>query len=236
MWIEIVFWVLIIGFALIGLKKGLFDSILSLVGTAIAVVAAVFLAKPAASFINKIVDIPSMMSSLVDKVFANSENVEVWGSVFEKQDLATFLSLLFAGIIVYILVKLAIWLLSKLFDGVASKSTAISGLNRLFGLLFGLIKGGFVVCVLLAMCSIITETQVVGNSIDDTIDKAPTTKWVYSYVDKFTEDTLSKIDLNEYLKNLIKEKATDTEQSTEQETVASLPYEIIIEVPQSCIN
>lgn len=234
MWIEIVFWVLIAFFALIGLKKGLFESILSLIGTGLAVVAGVFLAKPAASFINKIIDVPSMISGLLDKVFENSENVEIWGSIFEKTDLATFLSLLFAGIIVYILVKLAIWLLAKLFDGVASKSSAISGLNRLFGLLFGLIKGAFVVCVLLAMCSIVTETQIVGNTIDDAIDKAPTTKWVYSYVDKFTEDTLSKIDLNEYLKNLI--KADNNSEETSDQGTVTLPYEVTIEVPQDLIS
>ena len=245
MWIEVVFWGLIVLYAVIGLYKGLFDSILSLIGTGVAVAVGVWLAKPAAGLINKIVNVPNMFEKLLNKAFESSETVELWSNVFNKKDLAAFLSLVFAGIIVFVLVKLAIWLLAKLFDGVTKNSSIASGLNRVLGLIFGFVQGGFVVCVLLALCSIITGTQVVGNTIDNAIDKAPTTKWVYKYVDDFTEDQLSKIDMKEFLKNLVSssnenkdENSTDTQSGNQTTTIIkdNVEYVVTFDLPSQLVK
>ncbi len=218
MWVDIVFWVLIALFAIIGLWKGFFDSLLSLLGSAVSVGVSIWLAKPAAAFINKIVNIPNLFLKLLDKVFQNDQIISVWGNSFTKQDLSAFLSLVFAGLVVFILIKLSIWLIAKLFDNVTKKSTIASGLNKLFGLLFGLVKGGFIVCVALALCSILANTQVFGNAIDNAINKSTTTKWAYKYVDEFTEKQLSKIDMQEFLKDLI---SKNSESSSESENVSA---------------
>lgn len=233
MWIDVVFWILIALFAIIGLSQGLFDSILSLLGTGLAVVAGVFLAKPAAGFLNKIINIPAFFEKLLNKAFENTENIEIWENVFSKKDMAAFLSLVFAGFVVFVLIKLAIWLLAKLFESVSSKSTIASGLNKLFGLIFGLVKGGFIVCVLLAVCSILTGTQIFGNTIDNAIDNSTTTKWVYNYIDKFTEDSLKKVDIKEFLQDLITQDNDDNSEDTSQ---VQSEYQISIEIPNNLIN
>ena len=230
MWVDIVFWVLIALFAIIGLVKGFFDSLLSLVGTGLSVIASIYLAKPAAGLINKIVDVPNLFMKLLDKAFANNDTVQFFENVFTKSDMAAFLSLVFAGVIVFILIKLAIWLLAKLFDGVTKKSSIASGLNKVLGLIFGLVKGGFIVCVLLAVCSLLANTQIFGNSIDNAIDASTTTKWVYNYVDKFTEDSLNKVDMKEFLQNLI---TTENEENTETVSVKNNDYNISIEISET---
>ncbi len=206
MWVDIVFWVLIALFALIGLWKGLFDSLLSLLGSGIAVGLAIWLAKPAAAFINKIIDLPKMFGKLIEDMFKNKPELEIFGQAFSKENLAAFLSYVCAGIIVFILFKLAIWLLAKLFDGVTKKSTIASGLNKIFGLFFGLIKGAFIAVVLLVICSILSNTQILGNEIDNTINKSTTTKWVFKYVDEATEKYFSKIDMDKFLQDIVDEQ------------------------------
>ncbi len=232
MWVDIVFWVLIALYGIVGLWQGLFDSILSLFGSAIAVGVGIWLAKPAAAFINKIVNMPSLFEKLLNKAFTDGATISIWNNTFDKKDMAAFLSLVFAGIIVFILVKLAIWLLAKIFDGATKKSSIASGLNKVFGLLFGIIKGGFMVCVMLALCSIITNTQIFGNSIDNAINKSTTTKWVYKYVDDFTEKQLNKIDMKKFLQDIVsnanKDNKTNTDTNAQNQNTNNSNIEIII--------
>ena len=155
MWVDIVFFAIIALFALIGLWKGLFDSLLSLISTGVCLAVAVYLARPCASFINNTIklDVPKLFDGLIGK-FSAETSFEFFGMTFARSEIAGFLSMIFAGLIVFVLLRLGIYLLAKLFDSITTNSTALSGLNRLFGLFFGILKGGVIVLVGLAICTI----------------------------------------------------------------------------------
>ena len=97
----------------------------------------------------------------------------------------------------FIVVKVGIWLLAKLFDSVVEGSSIGSGLNKLLGGLFGLARGAVIVIVVLLLCSIICGSgiTVISNPIQTAIDNSKVTHYVYKYVSDFTENQIIKIDL-----------------------------------------
>lgn len=212
MWVDIIFFAIIALFALIGLWKGLFDSLLSLISTGVCLAIAVWLAKPCASFINNTIklDVPKLFDGLIAK-FSSDTNFEFFGMNFARGEIAGFLSMIFAGLIVFVLLRLGIYLLAKLFDSITANNTALSGLNRLFGLFFGILKGGVIVIVALAICTIFARF----TNVETHIKKSTVTNWVYNYVDDFTEKQLKDIDIQEVIQDVI--KSSDVEQTTNTE-------------------
>lgn len=216
MWVDIVFFAVLAIFLIVGLWKGFIDSILSLVSTGVALVVAILVAKPASAFINKIINLPAWFEKMLAGVM-KEESVSLFGSsalTFTKQQFAAFLAIVASVIIVFILIKLAIWLLAKLFDSVVKNSTIGSGLNRVLGGLFGLVRGGVVVIVVLALLSVLSGTGILGNNVQTTMDKAKVTGYVYKYVSETTEKYLEKADIKEYVESLVK-GASETETTTE---------------------
>ena len=222
MWVDIVFFAIIALFALIGLWKGLFDSLLSLISTGVCVAVAVWLAKPCASFINNTIklDVPKLFDGLIDK-FSKEASFEFFGMTFSRGEIAGFLSMIFAGLIVFILLRLGIYLLAKLFDSITSNSTALSGLNRLFGLFFGLAKGGVIILVTLAICTIFARF----TNVETYIKKSKVTNWVYNYVDDFTEKQLKNIDIQEIIQEVIKSSDIKDETPETENPPAETPTE-----------
>lgn len=213
MWVDIVFFAIIILFAVIGIWKGLFESILSLISTAVCVAVAVYLAKPCASFINNTIklDTPKMFDGLIGK-FTKETSFEYLGMTFTRGEIAGFLSMIFAGLVVFILLKLAIYLLAKLFDSISKKDSVLSGLNRVLGMLFGIIKGGVIVIVSLAICTVFARF----TKVEDYIKKSTVTNWVYNYVDDFAEKQLKDIDIQQVIQDVIKKSDVNSSDKTAQ--------------------
>lgn len=201
MWVDIVFFAIIILFALIGLWKGFFESLISLISTALCVVASVYLAKPCASFINNTIglDTPKMFDGLIGK-FTKEQQFSLFNMTFTRGEIAGFLSMIFAGLVVFVLLKLAIYLLSKLFDSITKRNTVLNGLNRVLGMLFGIVKGGVIVIVTLAICTVFARF----TKVEDYIKESKVTNWVYNYVDDFTEKQLKDVDIQDIIKDVIK--------------------------------
>lgn len=224
MWVDIVFFAIIIVFALIGLWKGLFESLLSLISTGLCVFVAVWLAKPCASFINNTIklDTPKMFDGLIGK-FTKETSFEFFGMTFTRGEIAGFLSMIFAGLVVFILLKLGIYLLAKLFDSVVNSSTVLSGLNRVLGMIFGILKGGVIVVVALAICTVFARF----TKVEDYIKQAKVTNWVYNYVDDFTEKQLKNVDIQEIIQDVIKKSDVNkpSETTPENSETKTLPSE-----------
>ena len=215
MWVDIVFFAVIIVFALIGLWKGLFDSLLSLISTGVCLGIAIWLAKPCASFINNTIklDVPKLIDGLVGKM-TKETSFELFGMTFTRGQISGFLSMVFAGLIVFVLLKLGIYLLAKLFDSITTNDSALSGLNRLFGLFFGLLKGGVIVLVALSLCTVFSRF----TEIETHIKKSTVTNWVYNYVDDFTEKQLKDIDVQEIIQDVMKKSDVDSKPATNTTT------------------
>lgn len=201
-WLDIVVIGVIVISAIIGLSKGLFESILAIFGTALSLFIAIWASKPVASFVNGIVDLNSFLATqLTEWGVASGGNVSIIGLSFTVEKAAEYLAIILAGVAVWIAIKIVIWLLARLFDSAVSSSSALSGMNRLLGLVFGTAKGALMVAIVFVLTALVSQvafsTQI-NNLINDPSSNNSTSKFIYSYVKPWTEEQLQ-----DYLTSLI---------------------------------
>lgn len=190
-WIDIVFIALIVVFALIGLARGLFESILSIFSSALSIIVAILASKYVAAFLNNITNCNAFFAEkMVAWGWVPAEGATLFGKVFSPEQLATTLTIILSVVSVWLLIKLAIWLLSKLFDNVTASSNAISGLNRVLGMIFGAAKGFLLGCVALGLITVITVFVPNNSIVKEIQDKNKMTNFVYKYVSTWVGDTL----------------------------------------------
>ena len=214
-WIDVIFIAVIVIFAIIGLAKGLFESILQLLSTGVSVGLAVWLARPASTLINKILPFVKWYTSALK---SQPDPIVIFGHELSHEKVAAFLSIVTAGVIIFILSKLIIWLLAKLFDSATKNSTALSGLNRVFGLFFGAARGILMAVAILATISLISEVPFM-EKVSAKVQDSTVTGWVYKYVDDFVDKNLTKANLDEILDKVV-DSATKKDEGAKSSNAA----------------
>lgn len=203
-WIDAVVIGIIVISAIIGLSKGLFESILSIFSTTLSLFAAIWASKPVAAFINSVVDLNGYIAvKLAEWGVAEGGTVNILLQTFTVEKAAYYCAIVLSAVVVWILIKIAIWLLARLFDSAVSSNSALSGLNRLLGLLFGAAKGLLIVGVLFALSTVVgivsdSLSTKINNEINDPAKNNSISRFVYSYVHDWTVDQV-----DEYLHSLI---------------------------------
>ena len=191
-WIDIVFIAIIVICAIIGLAKGLFESILSIFSSVLSIVVAILVSKPVAAFINKIVDANTFFANLLIKwkwITPNENNqVEIFNKLYSVEEIGNICTIIISVIAVWLLIKLAILLLSKLFDSATASNSAVSGLNRVLGLIFGAAKGLLIGCIGLAFAAILAICGV-GN-VKTTMEQNKMSNFFYNYISEWVGTTL----------------------------------------------
>lgn len=115
---------------------------------------------------------------------------------FIAEGLAAIISVIVSAILVFILIKIAVLLLSKLFNAI-TKIRAINGLDRTLGLLVGVIKASFLICLTLGVFYLLAN-----NTVQGWIDNSTVTKWVYNYVTQLVDMLADKLNLPEFITTL----------------------------------
>lgn len=200
---------IIIIFTIIGIAKGLFESILGLVSTSVAIAVSMFTAKYVANFINKLFNFEELIYNKIHATDPSTEVFTILGTELKKSDVAKFVVWVISLIIVYLVVKLAIFILSKIFESITKSSPTISGLNRVFGMIFGLVKGGVIVIALLAVCSLISTIPGIGAPIYDKIADTKITSEIYKYVDDFVEKNVTEENIKDIVNRVVGESKPD---------------------------
>lgn len=100
-----------------------------------------------------------------------------------------FATTVFTAIIMFILIRIAVVLLSKLFNAITSKK-AIGWIDRLLGTILGLLKGGLVITGVL---SIIYALSPLIPVFDEWITASSFTNWIYGYVNQLINWVISSI-------------------------------------------
>lgn len=201
MWLDIVLGAIILISVIVGLWKGFFDSLLGVISTGLALVVGFTCARPANEFIAKFIDLKTWIDGMLSKVIESPDQIiSLFGNdslALKRLELANFLAIVLSGVIMFIVVKIGIWLLAKLFDSVVEASTIGSGLNKLLGGIFGLARGAVIVIVIMLLASVLCGSgiTIISRPIQTAIDNSKVTHYVYKYVSDFTENQISKIDL-----------------------------------------
>ena len=200
---------------IIGICKGLFDSLISLIGTSVSLVVSVLVGKHIANFINKIFGFEDFVLEKLDA--HNSTGVISFfnGSfTLSNVEVAKFCVWICAVVILFLTILLVIHILAKLFESVVNTSPTISGVNRVLGLVFGFLRGGAIVIVLLALCSVLSQVPVIGGPIYDTIDNSKITSGIFNYVDDFVEKKLTKENIQELIDKIMSDNQVETQEET----------------------
>ncbi len=104
--------------------------------------------------------------------------------------MGNFAAMVFTVIIMFILIRIAVLVLSKIFDAITKKS-ALSGLDRVLGTVFGLCKGALVVTVIL---SIMYTISPIFPQIDGWIQNSGFTNWLYAYINDIVNWLVNTVD------------------------------------------
>lgn len=223
MWLDIVLIVAIVIFAVIGIFRGFIDSVLSIFSSLVSLVISYFLAKYVASLLNKIMNLNGMFENMLGSWGVNEGGL----MGISRDKIASCISFLLSMLIVWILLKIAIWLLSKLFSSVTANSKTLSGINRALGFLFGAVKGVLFTAVLLCVVSLLNAFGISGP--DRWIRENTTvTNAVYKYLDPWVKDNVA---------GMVKDwadKITGNEEEENPDTESS-ESDIAGVVHQSCV-
>lgn len=209
---------------IVGIAKGFFDSLMSLIGTGIALLASVFLGKHVANFFNKLFNFESFMLEKIEESSLVSENgtVEFFKGTFHLQttEVAKFAVWICAVAILFLAIKLIIFIVSKLFEAVIKNSPTISGINRLLGMGFGALRGAAIVVVILALCSVVSQVPGVGNNVYDAIQDTAITGKVYNVVEDFVEKNLDEDTIQELIEKITSEADSGNTEGGDAEATA----------------
>lgn len=219
---------------IVGIVKGFFDSLLSLLGTGVAFLIAVFTAKYVSNFLNKLVGIEEFVLKKLDAT--NEGTVEFFGTR-TNAEVAKFCTWILTVIVLFLIIKLAIYILAKIFESVTKNSPTLSGLNRLFGMFFGFAKGVAYVAVSLGLCSAVSQVPVIGTAITDKIAETKVTSFVYKYVDDFVDNQLTQEKIDDIISKLAGTPSTGdndtTSESTSESTSETTPETTPESTPES---
>ena len=196
---------------IIGICKGLIDSVLGLLGTAIAVVAGVFGAKFLSNFVNRIFNLETFV---LGKLEGGAEGTaKFFGGEFSNVDIAKFCVWVLTVVIIFLIVKLAIFILAKIFESVVANSPRLTGINRVLGMLFGTVKGLIVSLGIIAIASLVSEVPGIGKLVTDKIAETKVTSFAYKYVDEFVDENVTSEKVQEIVDKIVSE--ADSNESTE---------------------
>ncbi|MBQ9795600.1 MAG: CvpA family protein [Clostridia bacterium] len=194
--------------AILGLKKGLLKSVLSIFSWGVCLIVAIFTAKYVANWINGLYDFAGLLGNKISNgltksneffstsinTFANKEEIianlpsstngllkQLIKSIFStssvdmtsSETIGTFVGdclgnicmVIISGLLIFIILKIVVAILSKLFDNL-EKTKVIGGLNKLLGLVLGLLRAGLIIVAI--------NVVLVGLSLVPAVNKLTT--------------------------------------------------------------
>lgn len=106
-------------------------------------------------------------------------------------------------ILCFIIIRLAIFFLAKIFDSIKKKSVAINGLDRVLGLILGAAKGLIFIAIVCIIASLLQSVPAVANALDSVFTGSNVAKPLYDFITSFVNEHISQIDFNTLLSSMI---------------------------------
>ena len=189
--IDIIFLIFIGLFALVGLWKGLVDSVISLFSSLFSVVLAIFLGSYVADFVRSLIDIDGYLDALLTAVFMiTAENIEFLGMTVARVKVANYLATILIVVLTYIVLMLAIGIIKRILGSLTESSSLLKGLNRILGMIFGALKGLFIVCCLFAVLTMVSFVEPLRVKFEPMIQDSKYVSVIYDKTNEFVENKL----------------------------------------------
>lgn len=159
-------------------------------------------------------DTNGMLRSIMKYVLKPMTASEIQGQTVADVISGAFASIIFTiivGIILFILIKIIVSLASKIFENM-TQIKAVGAVNKVLGLLFGLLKGGLIIVTVSFVLTFLTVIPKVNKKVSPLIrDHTKVAKVVYSQTDDMVEKYV--IDTNviqKWINNLWENKKEST--------------------------
>lgn len=215
-WIDILFIVILVIFALVGLAKGFLKSLVALFSTLITLVLAIWISKPVSGLVDSLFGLSTIFGDMLEGGIYNSfqggipvafqglvnvlmgadymatnpdtTSIEFASDFADK--LGNIITIAICVVVLYFLIRFILYLLSRLFD-VITQNKAVDGLDRVLGFLLGAVKGAVMLFVCFGIIYIVsTLLPSVGGSIEYYIEMNPICQSFYNWTRDIVENTL----------------------------------------------
>ena len=147
---------------------------------------------------------------------------------------ASIIFTIIVGILLFILIKIVVSLASKLFENIAHIRT-LGALNKVFGLIFGMLKGGLIIITLSFVLTFLTVIPKVNKDVSPLIQNhTKIAKPIYSFTDDIVEKHIVKGNvIQKWINNLWENKKSTNntpvpEISDEPNGSLTKPYNITL--------
>ena len=117
-------------------------------------------------------------------------------------EVSKFVVWLITVVALFLLIKLIVFVLARIFENVTKVSPTISGINRVLGMIFGTIKGAVISLCALAVCIMLAEVPVVGTTLNQKISETKVTSFCGKYVESFIENNLTKENIQGFIQKI----------------------------------
>ena len=107
-----------------------------------------------------------------------------------------------AAIVIYLSIRIAVGILSKIFDAI-TKNSAIGGLDRLLGFVFGAAKGALLIGVVFAIYSVVVIIPGVETITSSILESSSLGEPVYNYVSELVSQYIGNIDFNSIIQGAL---------------------------------
>lgn len=129
-----------------------------------------------------------LLAQLIKVVFSNVEvTSETTATIGELvgTSVGSIVMLIITGILIFIILKLAIFILTKFFDNI-TRIRVLGGVNKIFGLLFGVVKAALIIIILNCILVGASLVPALNNTITPVIQNNTTVeKFIYNKTDEF---------------------------------------------------
>ena len=182
--------------AFLGYKKGLVKLGAKLFAGIIAIVLTLILYRPVSGAIIKNTPIVEKIKNVVIENSSNFENqdkdkvsTQITNQVkneilpAEAENIAKSIVYAVTSIVLFLVIKIILSIVISLIDGIA-RLPILKQFNEVGGLVYGLARGMFIVCVIILLMGVHAKVKP-ENNLNENIEKSNITKMIYEKIVKF---------------------------------------------------
>lgn len=140
------------------------------------------------------------LSFFIDNSTVYADKTELVNELGSKA--ASLIMIAICTILCWLLIKLAIFLLSKLFDALKKNDKAVNGMDKTLGLILGAVKGFAVIAIVFVIANLLQTSPEIASALDTIFNGSVIAKPVYDFVTTFANDYINKIDFSSLIASI----------------------------------
>lgn len=140
------------------------------------------------------------LTLFIDNSTVYADKTELANALGSKT--ASVILIAICTILCWLLIKLVLFLLAKLFDALKKESKAVNGMDKVLGLILGAVKGFAIISIVFVIANLLQSSPEVASMLDTVFNNSTIAKPVYDFVTTFANKYISKIDFSSLIASI----------------------------------